>query len=229
MGEDRPLEDRIRGVALLNDPVRRALYAYVAARGGPVGRDEAARAVGVTRALAAFHLDKLAREGMLDVSFRRLSGRSGPGAGRPAKLYHRSELEVDVSVPPRRYRFLSRLLAVALGRSGIEPAAALVEASEEVGAEIGARTVEAGPAAPAHAVLAALEDQGFEPERAPDGSILLRNCPFDALAREFPELVCSANLAFMRGLLCGLGADDLRVEPRPAPGRCCVVFGPARA
>ncbi len=227
MSEQRPLGERIRGVALLDDPVRRSLYAYVSAQDHAVGRDEAARAVGVARALAAFHLDKLAREGLLEVSFHRLSGRSGPGAGRPSKLYRRSALEVDVSLPPRRYGFLARLLAVALERSGSEPATALVEASEDVGAELGAKAGGDGdPLADAPRVLAILEDQGFEPERETDGSILLRNCPFDALAREFPALVCSANMAFMQGLLSGLGSDALRVELSPDPSRCCVLFRP---
>ncbi|HZP90653.1 MAG TPA: transcriptional regulator [Actinomycetota bacterium] len=230
MGEhplEPPLADRIRGVALLDDPVRRALYAYVAAQDHPVGREEAARAVGVARALAAFHLDKLAREGVLEVSFRRLSGRSGPGAGRPSKLYRRSALEVDVSLPPRRYRFLARLLAVAIERSGGEPATALVEASGEVGTGLGEEAREVDRPADRQRVLAILEDQGFEPVRDADGSILLRNCPFDALAREFPGLVCSANLAFLRGLVLGLRAHDLDVELRPDPARCCVVFRPS--
>src|SRR3954451_7381742 len=93
---------QISAIAAHTEPIRRALYAYVVARPASVGRDEAAEAVGITRELAAFHLDKLLEEGLLDVEFRRLSGRTGPGAGRPAKLYHPSRRQVQVILPERR-------------------------------------------------------------------------------------------------------------------------------
>src|SRR5919206_3532577 len=98
---------QISAIAALNEPIRRALYTYLVERPGPVGRDEAAEAVGITRELAAFHLDKLLEEGLLDVEYRRLSGRSGPGAGRPAKLYHLSRRQVQISLPDRRYELMA--------------------------------------------------------------------------------------------------------------------------
>ncbi|MGW0855408.1 helix-turn-helix domain-containing protein, partial [Streptomyces sp. NPDC002690] len=82
------MED-IDAIAMLQDPVRRRLYAYVAAQGREVGRNEAAEATGVARTLAAHHLDKLTEAGLLASGSRRLTGRSGPGAGRPAKVYTR--------------------------------------------------------------------------------------------------------------------------------------------
>ncbi|MFC7642835.1 helix-turn-helix domain-containing protein [Streptosporangium lutulentum] len=66
----------------LQDPVRRAVYDYVAAQGREVGRNEAAEAVGVQRTLAAFHLDKLVEAGLLEANFRRLTEKTGPGSGR---------------------------------------------------------------------------------------------------------------------------------------------------
>src|SRR4029079_17932770 len=93
----------IRAVALLDEPVRRQLYDLVAARQQAVSRDEAARGAGISRALAAFHLDRLVEAGLLAVEYRRLSGRTGPGAGRPAKLYRRAPGEISVSVPDRHY------------------------------------------------------------------------------------------------------------------------------
>src|SRR2546423_55622 len=116
---------QISAIAALNEPIRRALYAYVLEQPGPVGRDEAAEAVGITRELAAFHLDKLLEEGLLDVEYRRLSGRSGPGAGRPAKLYHPSRRQVQVILPGRHYELAARLMAEALEEKGVDPAAAL--------------------------------------------------------------------------------------------------------
>src|ERR671917_3783 len=93
-------EAQVSGVAALNDPVRRGLYRFVVDRAESVGREEAAAAVGIQKPLAAFHLEKLADEGLLDVEFRRLTGRSGPGAGRPAKLYRRSSRGIGGSLPP---------------------------------------------------------------------------------------------------------------------------------
>src|SRR5512141_2158384 len=99
--EPRAVERQLAGLAVLSEPARRALYVYVADRQADVGRDEAARAVGVSRSLAGFHLDRLVEEGLLEASFRRLSGRTGPGAGRPAKVYRRSRRQLEVSLPPR--------------------------------------------------------------------------------------------------------------------------------
>src|SRR5215218_6815979 len=107
------MDDDVAAVGLLDDPVRRRLYDHVAMSGRPVGRDEAAKAAGIARTLAAYHLDKLADAGLLTVTFERRSGRGGPGAGRPAKLYTRSARDVAVSVPPRDYGLAARLLAEA--------------------------------------------------------------------------------------------------------------------
>ena len=107
-----PLEP-VGALSALGDPTRRSAYDYVSAQGRPVGRDEVATALGIGRTLAAYHLDRLAKEGLLSVAYARRSGRTGPGAGRPAKLYERSEREVAVSVPPRDYGLAARLLAHA--------------------------------------------------------------------------------------------------------------------
>src|SRR5947208_9437329 len=111
------MDDAIDRVTSLGEPVRRALYEFVVGRGGPVDRDEAAAGVGIGRPLAAFHLDRLAAAGLLDVEYRRRSGRTGPGAGRPAKLYRRAKgLKIELSVPARRYRLAAEILADGLDR-----------------------------------------------------------------------------------------------------------------
>src|SRR5436189_6162126 len=99
----RPIEDPVGAIALLDEPRRRALYELVTSRRDPMGRDEAAATLGIGRELAAFHLDRLAEAGLLDVEYRRLGGKTGPGAGRPAKLYRRSKSEGAVSLPARDY------------------------------------------------------------------------------------------------------------------------------
>jgi predicted ArsR family transcriptional regulator len=206
------LDSGLAALAALTDGVRRAAYrAVLAAGAGPVGRDEVAEALGVGRSLAAFHLDKLVDAGLLEVSYARRSGRTGPGAGRPAKLYRAAAAEHVVSVPPRDYRTAAELLAEAVERSGADTALF------DVAREHGRRTpsgVDVGEL---------LTSYGYVPEETPDG-ILLHNCPFHRLAEQFPPLVCGMNLALVTGLLDGAGAAaEWRARMEAAPGRCCVV------
>src|SRR5690348_17176182 len=183
--------EQVAAIAALAEPTRRRLYEHVVRSTGPVGRDEAAAAVGVPRATAAFHLDRLAAEGLLDVVHQRRTGRSGPGAGRPAKLYRRPEGTVSVSLPDRRYDLAGELLAAAVeeaDETGDRPREVLGRRARVVGEELGraARTEDDD----AHeALLGVLEDAGFEP-RAEGDEVVLVNCPFHALARAHPELVC---------------------------------------
>jgi predicted ArsR family transcriptional regulator len=201
----------VDAIGLLQEPMRRAVYEYVSAQTGPVGRDAVAAAVGVGRTLAAFHLDKLAAAGLLTVSFARPPGRSGPGAGRPAKLYRRAPEELTVSVPPREYRALAGILAEALDDVGGDSAA--VRAAYR-------RGLEQAPAGDLVEHLAAL---GYEP--VVEGSdIRLRNCPFGTVAHEFPPLVCGLNLGLVRGMLAGCGRPEGDARLDPGPAGCCVAI-----
>jgi len=212
----------LASLSTLDDPVRRRLYEVVTRQDGPVGRDEAASAAGIGRALAVYHLDKLVESGLLTASYQRPPGRSGPGAGRPAKLYARSDREFTVTVPPREYELAARLLAQAVES---DPAggsrAALSEAARRLGEELGSgqdmRDLES-----------ALARQGYEPSRGDDGVIRLRNCPFHQLAERHREVVCGMNLALVEGMVAGLaagqGADGWRPVLDPRPGYCCVAI-----
>jgi predicted ArsR family transcriptional regulator len=213
---DSPGLEQIGALSALGDPVRRRLYEHVAASAEPVGRDAAATATGVTRSLAAYHLDRLADEGLLTVAYARRSGRTGPGAGRPAKLYARPEREFSVAVPPRDYGLAARLLAEAAASdpSGAT-AGALRAAAERLGREA------AGEAGDVAEILAA---RGYEPYAAGEGVLRMRNCPFHAAAQRHPEVVCDMNLSLVRGLLGGLGTSDREAVLEPAPGRCCVAL-----
>ena len=134
---DVPGREALAALSALDDPTRRRLYDYVAARDRPVARDEAAAGVGVGRTLAAYHLDKLAAEGLLTVAYERRSGRTGPGAGRPAKLYTRADRELVASVPPRDYALVARLLAEAAAHDATgDDRAALGEAAARLGREL---------------------------------------------------------------------------------------------
>src|SRR5215471_16241433 len=109
-GFDRDIER----IALLEDPIRRALYRQLVRRDDYVSREEAASALGIARGLAAFHLDKLAEEGLLEVTYQRPDGRTGAGAGRPSKLYRRSRQQISLTMPTRDYQLLAELFARAL-------------------------------------------------------------------------------------------------------------------
>jgi predicted ArsR family transcriptional regulator len=223
MEEDR-FERGVAALQALHDPVRRRLYRYVTSQPREVGRDEAARAVGVRRELAAFHLDKLVAAGLLEVAaVRRVSGRSGPGAGRPAKLYRRGSVQHEVSVPERTYEVAAQLLAEAVDAAGAE--VALQAAARRLGVRRGERERKgaAGATAAPDEVAGILARRGYEPYR--DGAALrLGNCPFRDVATEFPAVVCGMNLALLEGLLDGVGAAGLSAVMDPAPGRCCVAF-----
>jgi predicted ArsR family transcriptional regulator len=210
----------------LDDPVRARLYQIVSAGSAAIGRDEAAAAAGIGRPLAAYHLDKLVELGLLTATFQRPGGRSGPGAGRPAKLYARSGREFAVTVPPREYELAARLLAVAVeSDTGGQSRAALRAAARRYGASLASRSQVAATAGAASlGVHAALREHGFEPWRAADGAVRLRNCPFHQLAAQHPDMVCGMNLALIDGLIEGFKASELHAELDPQPGRCCVVI-----
>jgi predicted ArsR family transcriptional regulator len=218
----------LAAVSSLEDPVRARLYQVVSQSSEPIGRDEAAAAAGIGRPLAAYHLDKLVELGLLTASYQRPEGRTGPGAGRPAKLYARSGREFSVTVPPREYELAARLLASAVAADTVGLSqAALRGAARQYGFDLGAHKVSRAASTPAAsaAVGEVLREHGYEPCQTADGSIELRNCPFHQLAAAHRELVCGMNLALIGGLVAGLGTTELRPELIPRPGRCCVVIG----
>lgn len=214
----------LEAVAALREPKRRGLYQYVERQPLAVSRDEAADAAGISRALAAFHLDKLVRLGLLKAEYRRLSGRSGPGAGRTSKLYRRSRHQFALSLPHRNHELLARLLAASSDSAArISPD---VEPAREYGRSLGRRARKRirGHPAPARlleCVEAVLESLGFEPYRASPAELRLRNCPFDPLSRRYTPLVCGVGQAVIAGITEGVGADLLRVGRDEHPDRCC--------
>ncbi|MEV4333753.1 helix-turn-helix domain-containing protein [Streptomyces sp. NPDC049597] len=211
----------VSAIAALDEPTRRRLYDHVVRQSAPVSRDEAATALGLARQTAAFHLDRLADESLLDVVYERRSGRTGPGAGRPAKLYRRSAKQVAVSLPDRRYELAGRLLAQAVEEAEAtgEPVRAVLHRKAE---ELGARLAEQDDTG----LIGLLERYGFEP-RCEGDAVTLANCPFHALARAHTETVCGMNLHLLRGVLQGLGEETLTARLAPAPNRCCVRLDPA--
>jgi predicted ArsR family transcriptional regulator len=221
-------------VGALADPNRRALYEFVATQRGWVSREQAADALAIGRGIAAHHLDRLAEEGLLEVDYRRLTGRRGPGAGRPAKIYRRAAEEVSVTLPPRRYELAGRLLADAADRSRREDVSvqgALDDAAREEGralagasrARLDRRT---SSRARREVLFEELRTLGFEPETLESGVTVLHNCPFHHLARAHTELICGMNLCMLDSVLAELEETGLRAVLEPEDGYCCVRFHP---
>ncbi|WP_433205601.1 helix-turn-helix transcriptional regulator [Dactylosporangium sp. CS-047395] len=219
--------DDFDGIAALAEPVRRALFRFVAAQPEPVGREQVAAAVGVPHHVAKFHLDKLEAEGLLEVEYRRPPGRGGPGAGRPAKLYRRAAREIALSVPPRRYDLVGRVMAAAIAaaeRTATPVTETLPAAARDAGRALGEQARRPAPAA--DLVRDVLAGNGYEPLPTTTG-IALANCPFRALAVDWTDVVCAINVDLVGGLLTALGADgELEARLAPDPGRCCVVVEP---
>jgi predicted ArsR family transcriptional regulator len=228
------LSQQLAPLGALSEPTRRTLYEYVASQPSPVSREQVADAAAMPLHSVRFHLEKLVDAGLLEVEQRRLSGRSGPGAGRPSKLYRRSSHPISVSLPPRSYDLAGRMLAEAIERADDEELPvrdALDLVAHEEGLRL-AREATAGPpvqGSPADGlgrVTAVLAGHGFEPQVTGDVATLA-NCPFDRLAAEHTELVCGMNLCLVAGILDGLRITSLEARLAPAPGRCCVALSPA--
>jgi len=212
---------QIAAVAAVDDPQRAALYDFVCRNPEAVGRDEAAAHLGLSRSTVAFHLDRLVSQGLLVAEYRRLSGRTGPGSGRPAKLYRRAPGEVHVSLPARQYELAGELLAAAIdtaGASRIPVRAALTAVALETGRRLGAE---------AASLEGALDEGGYEPRPDGAGGIALTNCPFHRLASAHTELICHANAALVRGIADGAGADPELIQTvTPLADGCCVRIAP---
>jgi predicted ArsR family transcriptional regulator len=214
--DQQPLADRVAAVSALDEPIRRALFLHVSRSDSPVGRDEAAAALGLARSTAAFHLDRLADEGLLAVEYKRLTGRTGPGSGRPAKLYRRAAGEVAVSVPERHYDVVGELLLTAIEestRTGDPAGVALLRIAGETGRALGSGT---------GSLEQLLEDHGYEPRPDGEGGLVLGNCPFHRLAQQHTEVVCHVNLELLHGAAEGSNHRGHAMVLDPGVGRCCV-------
>jgi predicted ArsR family transcriptional regulator len=195
-------------VATLTDASRRALYDYVRRQDHPVHREEAAEATAMSRGLAAFHLDKLVQAGLLTARYQAPPDQPR-GRGRAPKVYEAAGDDLSVTVPARRYELIADILAEAASER-TEPA----DVARRRGRQLGEAHRRAG-------VTQVLGEVGFEPRDHGD-AVVLRNCPFHALAGRYTSLVCGLNLAFVTGILEGLGDRGTEAALVPRPGSCCV-------
>lgn len=225
MQQDSPRVDRTAAVAALRDPARRALFDAVTRSAAALSTDELVAETAIPKSTAASHLSRLVDAGVLVVTFERRSGRSGPGAGRPAKVYRAADGEIAASIPTRDYELMGEVLAGAL-----EATAAGGSVHDALR---GASTARGDAVSRRHGELAsALTAVGYEPATGDDGVISLTNCPFHRLAATHGELVCQANLGLVAAIAAGTTPSDGTARDAvlaPAPGRCCVQLVPAAA
>ena len=222
----------IRGVAALDEPLRRQIFDLVRRAGRALTRDDVATELGISRKLAAFHLDKLLARGLLKTHYARPPGRSGPGAGRSAKYYEPSGVQLEVTIPERHYDMAGALLveAVATEQPGESAQGAAFRVAHKHGVALGedVRTVKRlRPLGPERTLAVAqdiLEEHGYEPYRDGDRVLALRNCPFHALAQQSRDLICTMNQHFLDGLVRGLGNDNVEAVLECKPGDCCVTL-----
>ncbi|MBT2522705.1 metalloregulator ArsR/SmtB family transcription factor [Arthrobacter sp. ISL-28] len=211
---------RLAALASLGDDNRRRLFEFVASAAAAVGRDDAAGALGLPRSTASFHLDRLVRDGLLAVEFRKLGGKAGPGSGRPAKLYRPALDEVGVSVPDRSYDLAGELMASAIeesmsGRGSVHEALVATAYSRGRASAEGEASLEE-----------LLTGIGYRPAPDGQGGFVLMNCPFHRLADAHVEVVCAMNGAFLSGVASGCGVAEEKVEEDRASGRCCARIRP---
>jgi predicted ArsR family transcriptional regulator len=223
----------IKAVAALDDDLRRGMYRFIRAERRPVSRDEAAAAVGISRKLAAFHLDKLVDAGLLRARYETPGGIRK--VGRQPKVYEPTDAQITVNIPDRRHELLADLLLNAVLTEGPDENArqAAMRTAEHRGRQLGeaardkSRPGRRGRERGLTTCERLLDRYGYEPVRETPTQLRLRNCPFHPLAAKAPELVCGMNQAFLSGYLNGLEVNGVRAVLAPEPGECCVRLGPS--
>jgi predicted ArsR family transcriptional regulator len=224
-------------VGVLGDESRWRLFSFIRRSRRAVTREEAAAKVGISRKLAAFHLDKMVAAGLLRARYEATGEATGeaPRVGRRPKVYEPVADDISVSIPGRQYRLLADLLLQTLlderpARSRREVA---TRTAREHGLALGAEgrrpgAAERAGAAALPACMSVLEAHGYEPVLEGDREVRLRNCPFHPLAAQATDLVCGMNQAFLAGYLDGLQVSGVEAVLDPAPGECCVRLSATR-
>ncbi|MEU1593390.1 transcriptional regulator [Streptomyces sp. NPDC005708] len=223
----------IDAVSVLSEDSRRRMFVFVRRARRAVTRDEAAASVGISRKLAAFHLDKLVDAGLLRARYETPGGIRK--VGRRPKVYEPSDTQITVNIPDRRHALLAEFLLDAVLTEGADEnaAQAAVRTAEQRGRQMGeaardeTRPGRLGPERGLTACEHLLEEYGYEPVRETPTRLRLRNCPFHPLAAKAPDLVCGMNQAFLSGYLKGLEVNGVQATLAPEPGECCVRLGPS--
>lgn len=227
------LNERIADLtSALGDPTRRAIYVAVRESPEPMTTSRVAELFEIHPNVARHHLDKLAADDWLVVSQRRPAGKTGPGAGRPAKTYEASKREVSIHFSPRRYELLVDLLMRVLVRVAPEDVSRIAEEvgheyGRELANEIGAPD-DTGYTEAVQAVAVAMTGLGFSMDPDVEGQRLLTShCPFGEAATDHPDVVCSLDRGIVTGLVGALGATcDPVLIPHQRPDDDCITRVP---
>ncbi|AIY01321.1 hypothetical protein ART_1722 [Arthrobacter sp. PAMC 25486] len=214
---------RLSAVASLGDPVRKDLFDLVRGAGRALSRDECAQALGLPKSTVRVHLDKLVEEQLLLVEYRKLGEKTGPGSGRPSKLYAVAQAEISVSVPPRHYDLAAALLAAAVQRSidtGENVEQSMARVAHDEGRRLGA---EAG------SIHQLLRTTGYSPEPDGEGGTIMANCPFHRLSQDHTGVVCSLNGSLLSGALEGCADERHDLAPDTQISHCCARLVPREA
>ena len=217
--------DDLLALGVLAEPQRARIYGYLVSAAEPQTRQEVCDDLGIGRTLAAFHLDKLQRAGLVRVV---RSDAPGGRRGRPPQRYAVSDRELSATVPPRRYELLAEVLVRATREQapGESMHAAAVRVARARGVELACE--ETGGSVegrePREVLTHLLARLGYEPCRDGD-AIVLTNCPFQRVRVANTELVCSINAGLSAGYLDGLAMSEaVTARLRPCPVNCCVVL-----
>ena len=193
----------------VGDPELRAALLFARRSERPVTADDLAEHAEVHRNVARSRLERLVEAGVLEPVYERRSGRSGPGAGRPAKTYAVVPALDTVEFPEGRSTALLEAIVDDL------PPERLHAIGESYGARLAAEARLRPAKTPARAfesVCAAVRRLGYQAslEQADeDGAVIATpTCPLRALVRARP-----AAAELDRGMWAGLartalGADD---------------------
>lgn len=211
---------RLAAVASLGDPVRKKLFELVRDSGHALSRDDCAVALDLPKSTIRAHLDRLVEEQLLLVEFRKMGERTGPGSGRPTKLYTAAHSEISASVPPRHYDLAASLLAAAVQHSidtGMDIEKSLAQVAYQEGQRMGAA------AGDIHQLL---HSAGYSPEPDGEGGTIMANCPFHRLSQDHTGVVCSLNGSLLSGALEGCGDQRHDLAPDANISHCCARLAP---
>ena len=114
------------------------------------------------------------------------SGRVGPGAGGPAKVYSVSSRSFSVEIPQTRYGLAASMMATALSAHGpgADGAGSLEDVATAFGESLGSeiRRQARTKGARLEAVQRKLGQLGYEPRVQESGEWTMRNCIFAELS-----------------------------------------------
>jgi predicted ArsR family transcriptional regulator len=204
----------------VGDHELRETLLFARAQTAPVTADQVASGQGIHRNVARGRLERLAEAGLLIASFERRTGRSGPGAGRPAKTYRVAPELTAIEFPERRYESLVGLMVDALPEQGRR------SRLRDVGSTFGQDLARKAHLRPAKAfrtaldhVCAALGGLGYQASIAEvsgkSAVITTPTCPLRPLVRAHPalaELDRGMWVALLARALAGTDADEITCD-----------------